>query len=62
LADLIAKVAGYEGKIWFNSNKPDGTMRKLTDTSRLHALGWRHTTEIEEGVEKLYKWYASGVS
>jgi GDP-L-fucose synthase len=62
LADLIAKVAGYEGKIWFNSNKLDGTMRKLTDPSKLQALGWRHTTEIEEGVEKLYEWYTSGIS
>ncbi|KAA6328899.1 GDP-L-fucose synthase [termite gut metagenome] len=62
LADLIARVAGYEGKIGFNTNKPDGTMRKLTDPSKLHALGWHYTTEIEEGVEKLYKWYVSGIS
>ncbi|KAA6319094.1 GDP-L-fucose synthase [termite gut metagenome] len=57
LAALIVKIVGYEGKIVFNSNKPDGTMRKLTDPSKLHALGWHHTIEIEEGVEKIYKWY-----
>ena len=41
---------------WFDS-KPDGTMRKLTDPSKLHALGWHHKIEIEEGVRKMYEWY-----
>ena len=57
LAGLIAKTIRYEGFISFDASKPDGTMRKLTDVSKLHALGWRHRIEIEEGVEKLYKWY-----
>jgi GDP-L-fucose synthase len=57
LAALIVKTVGYEGKIVFNNDKPDGTMRKLTDPSKLHALGWHHTIEIEEGVEKIYNWY-----
>ena len=57
LAKLIAKVAGYEGEFVFNTDKPDGTMRKLTDPSQLHRLGWKHRIDIEEGVEKLYKWY-----
>ena len=57
LAKLIAKIAGYEGEFVFNTDKPDGTMRKLTDPSHLHRLGWKHRIDIEEGVEKLYKWY-----
>jgi len=57
LAKLIAETVGYEGKFVFNTDKPDGTMRKLTDPSQLHSLGWKHKIDIEEGVEKLYKWY-----
>ena len=47
----------YDGDILFDASKPDGTMRKLTDVSKLHALGWKHSIEIEEGVERLYSWY-----
>ena len=57
LANIIAKTVGYEGKFVFNKNKPDGTMRKLTDPSQLHRLGWKHKIDIEEGVTKLYEWY-----
>jgi len=57
LAKLIAKIMDYEGKFVFNADKPDGTMRKLTDPSQLHRLGWKHKIDIEEGVKKLYKWY-----
>jgi GDP-L-fucose synthase len=57
LANLIKNKLGYKGEIVFNLSKPDGTMRKLTDPSMLHALGWHHKIEIEEGIEKLYKWY-----
>jgi GDP-L-fucose synthase len=57
LACLIAKTANYKGIISFDATKPDGTMRKLTDVTKLHSLGWRHRIEIEEGVEKIYKWY-----
>lgn len=57
LAELIVKTVGYQGRLTFDSNKPDGTMRKLTDPSKLHALGWQHKIEIEEGVERMYKWY-----
>lgn len=57
LSLLVAKKVGFEGKIVFNTEKPDGTMRKLTDPNKLHQLGWKHTIEIDEGVEKLYKWY-----
>ena len=43
--------------IEFDSSKPDGTLRKLTDVSKLHALGWHHQIELEEGIDRLYKWY-----
>lgn len=60
VANLIVKCVGYEGELYFDSTKPDGTMRKLTDVSKLHNLGWHHTIEIEEGVERLYTWYRLG--
>ncbi len=60
LAHLVARAAGFTGAIAFDAAKPDGTMRKLTDPRRLHALGWRHHVEIEEGVERLSRIYAAG--
>jgi len=60
LAKLVATTVGYEGKFVFNADKPDGTMRKLTDPSQLHRLGWKHKIDIEEGVKKLYSWYLGG--
>lgn len=57
LAKLIQKTLQYKGKLIFNSSKPDGTPRKLTDVSKLHNLGWQHKIEIEEGVKKLCDWY-----
>ena len=56
-AQLIAQRVGYKGEIRFNADKPDGTMRKLTDVSKLNALGWRHQIEIQEGIDKMYSWY-----
>jgi GDP-L-fucose synthase len=57
LAELIKQTVGFTGVLRFNSDKPDGTMRKLTDPSRLNGLGWRHSIEIDEGVKRLYEWY-----
>lgn len=57
VALLIKQTVGFEGELKFNPLKPDGTLRKLTDVSKLHALGWHHTIEIEEGVNRLYEWY-----
>lgn len=57
LARLLAKHLDYQGKLEFNSDKPDGTMRKLTDVSKLKALGWRYNIELEEGIGRLYEWY-----
>ena len=58
LSKLIVKTVGFEGEVVFDSAKPDGTPRKLIDVTKLHSLGWTHKVEIEEGVEKLFKWYA----
>ena len=57
LAFLIREKLGFKGDLAFNTSKPDGTMRKLTNPDKLHALGWHHQIEIEEGIEKLYNWY-----
>ncbi|MFK5881031.1 MAG: GDP-L-fucose synthase [Sulfurospirillum sp.] len=61
LAETIKKIVGYEGELYFNDTKPDGTMVKLTDPSKLHALGWRHKVELEEGIKMMYEWYLSNV-
>lgn len=57
VAELIMKTVGFKGELRWDSTKPDGTLRKLTDVSKLHALGWHHQIEIEEGVDRLYGWY-----
>ncbi len=57
LAAIIKDVIGFKGDFIFNTSKPDGTMRKITDVSKLHALGWKHTVELEEGIKKMYAWY-----
>lgn len=57
LASLVARTIGYNGEIHWDASKPDGTMRKLTDVSKLHSLGWRHKVEIEDGVAQLINWY-----
>ena len=55
LAEMIQQIVGYEGKIHWNSDKPDGTPRKLMDVSKLHALGWKHKTELEDGIRITYQ-------
>jgi GDP-L-fucose synthase len=60
LAYLIKEAIGFTGEIVFNSSKPDGTLRKLTDPTKLHKLGWHHKIKIEEGINKLYRWYLGG--
>ena len=62
LSQLIIKTTGFEGEIVFDASKPDGTMRKLIDVSKLHSLGWHHKVEIEEGVQKLFDWYRASIS
>ena len=62
LASLVTDAVGFDGEIRFDATKPDGTMRKLIDVSKLHSLGWTHKVEIEQGVRKLYEWYAASLS
>lgn len=62
LSELVAKAVGFEGTIEFDSTKPDGTMRKLIDVSKLHRLGWTHKVEIDEGVKKLFEWYRQSLA
>ena len=57
VAALIQREVGFKGEVRWDASKPDGTMRKLTDVTKLHKLGWHHKVEIEEGVSRLYKWY-----
>jgi GDP-L-fucose synthase len=45
--------------LYFNTQKPDGTMVKLTDVTKLHSLGWKHKVELQEGIQKVYEWYMS---
>ena len=62
LSELVVKAVGFEGEVAFDASKPDGTMRKLIDVSKLHRLGWHHKIEIEEGVQRLFDWYKQSLS
>jgi GDP-L-fucose synthase len=62
LAETIQKITGHQGKIVWDSNKPDGTPRKLMDISKMHALGWKHRVKLEEGIQKTYNWFLEHVS
>ena len=62
LSQLVVKAVGFEGEVAFDASKPDGTMRKLIDVSKLHSLGWTHKVEIEDGVAKLFQWYKESLN
>ena len=57
LAQIMAKVVGFRGRILFDSSKPDGTPRKLLDVSRLYSLGWEYSVELEQGLGMTYQWF-----
>ncbi|MCW0235875.1 MAG: GDP-L-fucose synthase [Ferrovibrio sp.] len=59
LAGLLARVIGYRGKLTFDTSKPDGTPRKVVDTTRLHGLGWQAATALQPGLEQTYRWYVN---
>lgn len=61
LAFLIKETVGYKGAIKFDSSKPDGTMRKLTDVTKLNSLGWKYSIGVREGVKMLYDWYLNNI-
>lgn len=62
LSELVVKSVGLQGEVFFDASKPDGTMRKLIDVSKLHSLGWTHKVEIEDGVQKLFEWYKASLA
>ena len=61
VAELIMKEIGFKGELRWDATKPDGTLKKLTDPTKLHELGWHHKIEIDEGVHRLYQWYLQGI-
>lgn len=62
LAHLMAEVTGYGGKVVFDTARPDGTPRKIMDNTRLHALGWRPSTSIRDGMFKMYDWFVKNAA
>jgi len=62
LAKMIARIIGYNGDFHFDSSQPDGTMRKLTDVSKLHSLGFKHEISLRVGIERVYAWYLENAS
>ncbi|EJL32323.1 GDP-L-fucose synthase [Novosphingobium sp. AP12] len=62
LAQLVATVTGFTGEIVFDASKPDGTMRKLMDSSRLNAMGWKPSVVLENGVKETYQWFLEQVA
>jgi len=61
LAETVQKVTGHQGKIIWDSEKPDGTPRKLMDVSKMKDLGWSYSTKLEEGIEKTYTWFLENI-
>ena len=61
LAETVKDVVGFEGALVFDASKPDGTLKKLEDVSRAHALGWRHRVGLREGIERTYEWYRKNI-
>ena len=57
LAKMISEIVGYEGKIVYDSSKPDGTPRKLMDVTRINNLGWKYRTGLADGITKTYEWF-----
>ena len=57
LAETIKNIIGFKGDLVYNTEKPDGTLRKLTDVSKLNALGWKHKMSLEDGIKNMYEWY-----
>lgn len=61
VAEKTMSEIGFRGELRWDTSKPDGTLRKLTDVSKLHSLGWHHRIEIDEGIHRLYQWYLQGI-
>lgn len=61
LAETIQKITGHQGEIIWDASKPDGTARKLMDIAKMHALGWKHQVQLEEGIQKTYNWFLENI-
>ena len=61
LAETIQRVTGHKGQIIWDTSKPDGTPRKLMDVSKMAAMGWQYSTELEDGIRKTYQWYTENI-
>ena len=61
LATTIQNIVGHKGEIIWDSSKPDGTPRKLMDVSKMHAMGWKHTVDLDEGITKTYQWFLNNI-
>lgn len=61
LAETVCRTVGFEGEIVWNREMPDGTPRKLTNVDKLHAMGWRHKVELEEGIRLAYQWFRENI-
>ncbi len=61
LAQIIQSLTGHQGKITWDTSKPDGTPRKLMDVSKMKNIGWRYSTELEDGIKKTYKWFLNNI-
>ncbi len=55
---MVKDTVGFNGELYYNTDKPDGTLKKLTDVSKLNDLGWRHTVDLDEGIRGIYLWYS----
>ena len=62
MALLIQKIVGHNGQIIWDESKPDGTPRKLLDVSKMHALGWKHQINLEDGIQKTYDWFLENIN
>jgi GDP-L-fucose synthase len=60
-AELVRRTVGFGGRLVFDTARPDGTLLKLTDVGKLHALGWRHNVSLDEGIARIYEWYRAHV-
>ena len=61
LAIIIKKIIGFQGNITWDNSKPDGTPKKLMDISKMESLGWKYSTNIEEGIKKTYDWFLDNI-
>jgi GDP-L-fucose synthase len=61
LAATIQKIVGHTGQVIWDDSKPDGTPRKLLDVSKMHNIGWKHETDLEQGIQKTYQWFLENI-